>query len=375
VVEEIIGRVSGRLAGQPPAKRATHLKGFFMSPRRSIFLFAVFISLSSASPARAQTALQGRSQYGGLLRNVNSQKCIDVFGSSTNKNANIQQYNCNGGANQRWEFIELGNGQFAIRNSNSRLVMDVAGDSRGNGANVQQFPWNGGANQRWITRGSNNNFEIVNVNSGKCLDVLGGGTGNNVNIVQMQCSGRRNQRWYAGYSMPGGPGGPSGPGYPGGPGMPPTPPPGMGGGPSGARQFTGMILNVGSRKCVDVYGDSRQPGANVQQYGCNGGANQKWVFVTVNKSEYVIQNVNSNLVLTVAGADRRSGANVQQSGWNNGPNQRWRGRGPNNNFELVNVNSGKCLDVQGGGNANNANIVQADCTGRSNQRWSIGYTQ
>jgi hypothetical protein len=285
-------------------------------PRSFSIFFLASIGLAFLQ-ADAQMQLQGQSQYGGLLRNVNSGKCIDVFGGSTNKNANIQQFSCNGGGNQRWEFISIGNGQFAIRNVNSGQVMDVAGDNRGNGANVQQFPWNGGANQRWYARGPNSNFELVNVNSGKCLDVQGGGMGNNVNIVQMQCSGRSNQRWFAGYSMPGGPGGPGpgGPGYPGGPGgpgVPPQPLPGMGGGPTGARQFTGMILNVGSRKCVDVFGDSRRPGANVQQFGCNGGANQKWVFVSVGRNEYVIQNVNSGMVLEVAGGNRYNGGNVQQ---------------------------------------------------------------
>jgi hypothetical protein len=147
------------------------------------------------------------------------------------------------------------------------------------------------------------------------------------------------------------------------------------GSPSGQRQFTGMILNVGSRKCVDVYGDSRKPGANVQQYGCNGGVNQKWVFISVGRDEYVIQSVNSGLVLEVAGGNRGNGGNVQQFNWNGGANQRWRGRGPNNNFELVNVNSGKCMDVQGGGNANNTNIIQYNCNGGSNQRWFIGYAQ
>jgi hypothetical protein len=81
------------------------------------------------------------------------------------------------------------------------------------------------------------------------------------------------------------------------------------------------------------------------------------------------------MVLDVTGGSRDNGANVQQYPWNGGANQRWRGRGPNNNFELVNVNSGKCLDVQGSGNVNNTNIIQYDCNGGSNQRWFIGYTQ
>jgi hypothetical protein len=176
-----------------------------MSRSGSILFLVVIVSLFGAPATLAQTALQGRSQYGGLLRNVNSQRCIDVIGSSTDKNANVQQYACNGGGNQRWEFVDVGKGQYAIRNVNSGLVMDVTGGSRADGANVKQFPWNGGGNQKWQTRGSNNNFELVNANSGKCLDVQGGGKGNNVNIVQSQCNGKRSQRWYAGYTVPGGP--------------------------------------------------------------------------------------------------------------------------------------------------------------------------
>jgi hypothetical protein len=180
-------------------------KELTMSRLRSILSLGLFVGLFCAAATPAQTTLQGRSQYGGLIRNVNSGKCVDVFGSSTSKNANVQQFSCNNGPNQRWDFVDLGNGQYAIRNINSGLVLDVAGDSRANGANIQQFPWNGGANQRWTTRGPSNNFELVNVNSGKCKEVQGGGKGNNVNIAQMQCNRARYQRWYAGYALPGGP--------------------------------------------------------------------------------------------------------------------------------------------------------------------------
>jgi hypothetical protein len=91
----------------------------------ALFCFAAFFSLFSAAAAPAQIELQGSSQYGGLIRNVNSGKCVDVYGDSTNKGANVQQYVCNGGGNQRWEFIALGGDQFAIRNVNSGLVLDV----------------------------------------------------------------------------------------------------------------------------------------------------------------------------------------------------------------------------------------------------------
>ena len=59
-----------------------------MSPFFSPFLVASLALLFIPRPANAQVQLRGNSQYGGLLRNVNSGKCIDVFGASTNKNAN-----------------------------------------------------------------------------------------------------------------------------------------------------------------------------------------------------------------------------------------------------------------------------------------------
>jgi Ricin-type beta-trefoil lectin domain/Protein of unknown function (DUF3011) len=186
------------------------------------FLMTASLFLAASSPAQGQMQLQGRGQYGGLIRNVNSQKCVDVANGSRSPRANVQQFECNGGANQRWEFVSVGNGQYAIRSQNSGMVLDVADQSRARGANVQQYPWNGGANQRWRSQGPNNNFVLINVNSGKCLDVTGGDQRNGANIIQWDCNGGLNQRWYAGYSMGGRPGGP-GPGYP---------PPGMGPGTS-----------------------------------------------------------------------------------------------------------------------------------------------
>jgi hypothetical protein len=89
------------LASQPRDK----VKELAMSRCRSILLAILVCTLLSAAPGLAQIQLQGHSQYGGLIRNATSQKCIDVFGSSTSKNANVQQCACNGGGNQRWEFI------------------------------------------------------------------------------------------------------------------------------------------------------------------------------------------------------------------------------------------------------------------------------
>jgi hypothetical protein len=47
-----------------------------MSRCSSILLLIGFVGFFGAVATPAQTTLQGRSQYGGLLRNVNSQRCI-----------------------------------------------------------------------------------------------------------------------------------------------------------------------------------------------------------------------------------------------------------------------------------------------------------
>jgi hypothetical protein len=91
--------VAQRAYHQPPVQL---LQEVAMSRSIFIFLSLVVCSLLAAILLPAQVQLQGRSQYGGLIRNVNTQKCIDVIGASTNKGANVQQYACNGGGNQRW---------------------------------------------------------------------------------------------------------------------------------------------------------------------------------------------------------------------------------------------------------------------------------
>ena len=68
---------------------------------------------------------------------------------------NIQQFPDDGGANQHWQLVDVGNGLFKIVSQSSGLVLDVPGFATG-AIGIQQFPDNGGKNQRWrlVTVGS-----------------------------------------------------------------------------------------------------------------------------------------------------------------------------------------------------------------------------
>lgn len=138
----------------------------------------------------------GRIWVSGPIVNRGSNKALDVASRSNSDRANVQQWSFADQANQKWDVIDLGGGQYSIINQQSNKALDVAGDSERDGGNVQQYRWNGGDNQRWYLRKrSGGYYEIINVHSGKCLDVSDQSTQDGANIQQWSCSGANNQAW------------------------------------------------------------------------------------------------------------------------------------------------------------------------------------
>ncbi|MGI9034360.1 MAG: RICIN domain-containing protein [Acidimicrobiales bacterium] len=130
------------------------------------------------------------------VRSVGSGKLMDVYGASTSAGASVIQWPPNGGANQQWQFVDLGNGNFEIVSVNSGLLLDVYGASTAAGAQVIQWPRNGGRNQQWqFVDLGNGNVEIVSVNSGLVLDVYGASTADGAPLIQWPWHGGPNQQW------------------------------------------------------------------------------------------------------------------------------------------------------------------------------------
>jgi hypothetical protein len=78
------------------------------------------------------TVAQGLTVTSGVyeIRNVNSDKCLDVDDWSTLDGANLQQWTCNAAnqANQRFIVTDLGNGEYSIVNEHSGKSLDVDPD-------------------------------------------------------------------------------------------------------------------------------------------------------------------------------------------------------------------------------------------------------
>lgn len=126
----------------------------------------------------------------------NSNKALDVNGSSTANGGAIVQWDYWGGNNQQWKITNLGNGYYSIINRNSNKALDVNGASTTAGTGIIQYDYSGGNNQQWrIVDMGFGYFEVTNRNSGQSLDVNGASTANGGTVIQWPYNGGRNQQW------------------------------------------------------------------------------------------------------------------------------------------------------------------------------------
>src|SRR5436305_343272 len=100
--------------------------------------------LAYAAPVTAQSSYE--------IVSVNSGRCLDVTDWSTANGARIQQWGCQGGANQQWIVQPAGNGFSTIVSAQSGKALDVSDWSLDNGAPIQQWDLHSGSNQQWLVQ-------------------------------------------------------------------------------------------------------------------------------------------------------------------------------------------------------------------------------
>ncbi|MDK1345622.1 RICIN domain-containing protein [Streptomyces sp. 378] len=136
---------------------------------------------------------------------------------------------------------------------------------------------------------------------------------------------------------------------------------------SGVNATYHTLIARHSSKCVDVTSQSLRAGAQLKQYDCNGGANQKYWFKSVGGGSYQLMVRNSSLCL------RENASTVTQENCDaSATNQQW---SLTTTGSYVNVKSratGECLDVNGASTANGAALITYTCNGGTNQQWTRG---
>jgi hypothetical protein len=177
--------------GNPVGPTITRLDGTLINAQRT--------ALSQgdiAGAVRVLTNNHGQATF--KLVNVNSGKCLDVANWSRTNQAAVNQFDCHGGANQRWyTWTVPGTSTQLIINDWSGQCLDIPGGSLDNGAQLQQFSCHGFGNQQFSSTFffSSFAFRFRNSNSSKCLDIPNASTASGVRVQQFTCHTGTNQQW------------------------------------------------------------------------------------------------------------------------------------------------------------------------------------
>jgi Calpain family cysteine protease/Ricin-type beta-trefoil lectin domain-like len=287
--------------------------------------------------------LESRQLLSGYyIVNASSGKVLDDPAFSTSNGAIIQQYQPNGGANQRWNLVALADGNYEVFNAYSGKVLDDPAFSTSNGTLIQQYQLNGGLNQQWkFVALADGNYEVFNAYSGKVLDDPAFSTSNGTQIQQYQLNGGANQQWMLVAA-------------------------------GNAPVVTNYVVNASSGKVLDDPAFSTTNGTQIEQYQLNLGANQRWVFIPLADGNDLVVNASSGKVLDDPVFSTSNGTLIQQYQLNGGLNQQWRIVAlADGNDEVFNAFSGKVLDDPAFSTSNGTLIQQYQLNGGLNQQWSI----
>jgi hypothetical protein len=124
-----------------------------------------------------------------------SQQCLDNTGLSTADGNQQQQFPCEGGDQQLWNFRPVSGfaDTFTVVNQQTGKCLDVNGASTSDGATVVQRTCEGGANQQFTLRrvtysgNDSHDYQLVAQHSGKCVDVNGVATTARAPVIQWTC--------------------------------------------------------------------------------------------------------------------------------------------------------------------------------------------
>ncbi|MFI1356556.1 RICIN domain-containing protein [Streptomyces sp. NPDC020898] len=122
-----------------------------------------------------------------------------------------------------------------------------------------------------------------------------------------------------------------------------------------------------SSKCADVTSQSLWAGAQIKQYDCNGGNNQKYWFKSVAGGYYQLVGRGSSLCVA-EGATTVTQENCSATA----TNQQWSVTASGSYVLLKSRATGECLDVNGASTANGAALLTYTCNGGTNQQWTRG---
>ena len=275
---------------------------------------------------------------------LDGNKAVDISGGSHNavNGTNIQIWGKNNTSAQRWYIQRGSDGYYTVRNLQSGKAIDVDAAKDTNWANIQAWGSNGTCAQKWRILKNGDNYTFISACSGKVLDLAGADTRSGINVQQFEANNSGAQKWKL------------------------TPVEIVQSG-----EYV-IVSKLSNNKVVDIAGNDRSNGANIQIYDYNGTSAQLWKVTYDGKTDtYTIYNSGVNKMLDVAAAGRALMTNVQTWGGNGTCAQKWSIAKLGDAYEIFSTCSGMVLDVASARTNNGTNIQMYDANGTNAQKWLL----
>ena len=269
--------------------------------------------------------------YYYISSGLDENKVIDISEASKLTGANVQIWQNESVAQQKFYIKYDGNGYYTIKNVNSGKMLDVANGQTERGTNVWQWTSNSTDAQKWvILKTSDGYYNIISKLSGIHLEVEGSKCINGTNIQINFSSNAKNQKFKFIETK------------------------------VGTKTISNgtyeITTRIASNMLLDVSGGSINDGANVQIWADANEKQQKYEVTYIDNGNYKIICKRSGKALTVSETGTEYSSNVYQSTYNEKSNQKWRIEKNNNEYYIVSEYNGRYLDVAGGSTENGTNI-------------------
>ena len=145
--------------------------------------------------------------------------------------------------------------------------------------------------------------------------------------------------------------------------------------PGSAASVTTLVMQFDG-SCVDMYDGSTQLGLGVQEWLCNGGSNQNFVFTPTSNGYYTIQPQYDGLCLDAGSGPVTTGVRIVQNVCSGASSQQWKVlQNSDGSYTITTPTGAGCVDVYDGSDLNGTPVDTYACHSASNQNFIMaGFT-
>ncbi len=150
-------------------------------------------------PANQGDPARQTSKYVQIIAKGSTSYDLRIATEALNNKEPVKLWEKSSGTEDKWVFLDQGDGSYRILNAQSGLSLDDRGGSSKNGAIVQQYRWNGTAAQKWQaveTGDLDGSFYLICQANGNYLDISGGRHQNGTKIQLYRGNGTNSQKFF-----------------------------------------------------------------------------------------------------------------------------------------------------------------------------------